>query len=671
MEAGLVELAQRHGLVAVLAEQVEDPLVRAIEAREAARRGVLDRHLIEVLTLLDKAGVQAAVLKGPAVGARYRKPSLRPYSDIDILVPRHQIEKALQYLSEYPGTFSIPAKRPKADKRDVLMRDESGVFFNCDLHWDLFSYTQLRKSASGATEAAWAEAVKISDSPLAPSWRIPESYRLAFLASHAVLDHRFRLILFRDLLEVARRGVAWEELDKVAHQWGLRSTTYLALWLSRELLGAEIDSRFLSSLRPSSAPLRFLEWALPRTDIVRFDGHRPHPVNLASVLLNDSSRERLSLLVRAPSAFPGWKRRVATDRGAQGTPRTLIVVSTDRRRGAEVFTERLRAGLQNKGWVVEAVALYGSGEDQRADIEAIVEETKHARGRLDWSVIRSLRGKIKSYRPDLILANGGATLRYSLASSFGMGADVAYLGIGEPAYWIRSRLSKWANKAMLRRTDWVLAVSDATRRQLIDLEPSIESRSTTTYTGVPDDLFEVPEIDPEGPLRVVMVGSLSQEKDPFLAVDAVASIGESQLRFVGDGPLLDDLRRYVESSGLSERVAFVGSVPDVRPHLEWAQVLILTSKTEGLPGAVLEAGAAGRVVVALDVGGVREAVLDGESGFVVARDAALVSRALERLDSDRGLLVKMGAVGRRYIRSRFGLSETIERYHAALKELGE
>lgn len=666
--AGLVELAQRHGLIPILADHVNDLLVRAIEAREAARRAVLKRHLFEVLTLLDGVGVQAAVLKGPAIAARYRTPQLRPYSDIDILVPENQLDRALAQLEEYPATVNIPAKRPKADKRDVLIRDETGISFNCDLHWDLFSYSQLRSSAHGATEAAWGQAVSVPDSHLGPLWEIPDAYRLAFLASHAVLDHRFRLILFRDFLELLSNPVDWDELIRVAGRWGLRSTTYLALWLSRAMLGASVDAEHLSALRPRSTPLRFLEWALPRTDILRFDGHRPHPINLASVLLNDSSRERLSLLIRAPSAFPGWKRRVSGDLAAQDTPRTLIVVSTDRRRGAEVFTERLRSGLLRRGWVVEAVALHGSNADERADVEALTEG--ESRGRLDWPVLKSLRGKIRSYRPALIVANGGATLRYSLLANAGHGAKVAYIGIGEPGYWIRSRLSRQVNRLILRRTDAVFAVSDTTRHQLIELEPSIADRSVTTYTGVPEDLFGGADLDPDGPLRVVMVGSLSDEKDPFLALEAVAKIQGACFRLVGDGPLADEIRHYVNQHDLTERVTLFGSVSDVRPHLEWAQVLILTSKSEGLPGAILEAGAGGRVVVAVDVGGVREAVADGESGFVVERDVDQLTAALARLDSERDLLAKMGKAGRDYVRPRFGLSDTIERYHAALRELG-
>ncbi len=94
------------------------------------------------------------MLKGPAVAARYRDARHRPYSDIDLLVPPFQVDSALEVLAADESVVQIPSKRPKADKRDVLFEDESGVHFNIDLHWDLFSYSQLRDSAMGATQEA-------------------------------------------------------------------------------------------------------------------------------------------------------------------------------------------------------------------------------------------------------------------------------------------------------------------------------------------------------------------------------------------------------------------------------------------------------------------------------------------------------------------------------------
>jgi glycosyltransferase involved in cell wall biosynthesis len=226
---------------------------------------------------------------------------------------------------------------------------------------------------------------------------------------------------------------------------------------------------------------------------------------------------------------------------------------------------------------------------------------------------------------------------------------------------------------MLRQTRMVLAVCEAAGRQLLALEPSLEPRIHVTYTGVPDEMFVTRHSVPDGPLRVLTLGSLSAEKDPLLAVRAVAEVPGAQLRLVGGGPLASQVGELAAALGVGERVEMTGSVDDVMPHLEWASVLLLTSRTEGLPGAVLEAGAASVPAVAVDVGGVREAVSDGVTGFVVDRGegAQGLAGALGRLASDPGLARKMGRDARLSIKERFAMDHIVSGYAARLAEVVE
>ncbi len=666
--AGLIELAQRHGLIGILAEQTDSSLIRAIHARETARAGVLSRHLHRILERFSDAGLRVAVIKGPAVALRYRSPSHRGFSDLDLLVETSQLESALGLLSDDEAVMGLPPKRPKADKRDIVLEDASGVRFNLDLHWDLFSYKQFMGVAEGATEAAWKEAKATPDSPLGPLWEIPDSFLIPFLAAHSVLDHRFRLILFRDFVELAGPRLDWSAVESVAAVWGLRSTTYLGLWIGADAVGAGIPPEFLAALRPRSGALTYIERSLPRVDLARFDGHRPHPVNLAAVTLHDSFWRRTALMARAPAAFPGWRRRVASDRTDRPAPRVLIAVSTDRRRGAEVFTERLRDGLCARGFVAEAVSLSRANEGPRVDIEALDDRSADEMTRFDWGVARSLRARIRWFRPDLLIANGGATLRYGVVAGTGTTSRLVYIGIGEPEYWIRSRLSRWANRMMLRRAHLVLAVSDRTRDQLLELEPRLDGRVHATYTGIPETLFRLTPQPPDGPLHIIMMGSLSGEKDPMRALDAAASIEDAILRFVGDGPLASDLAIAAERLGITDRVEFAGSVTDVTNHLQWAHVLILTSRSEGLPGAILEAGAAGIPTVTVDIGGVREAVIDGLGGYVVGDQQGLI-RALRRLNGDREALKQMGQNARAHVAEHFALDDVVDNYARLLMDV--
>jgi len=669
LSTDLIELSQRHGLIPLLSEKSDDLLVRAILARERSRQATLKRHLTRILTRQNEGGVRVSVLKGPAIALRYRYEPHRPYSDLDLLVPESQLERALDLLASDPSTIAIPEKRPKADKRDVIVRDETGIRFNVDLHWDLFSYSQLRGSADGATDLAWAEARHVPDSPLGPLWELPDSFRVAFLCAHAVLDHRFRLILFRDFVEIAAQPILWDSVEDVAARWGLRSTTYLALWMSKQALGADVPSGFLSTVRPVSAPLSYLEWALPRVDIPRFDGHRPHPINLAAVLLNDSRKERASLLLRAPHAFPGWKRRVAAESHLPSARRVLILVSTDRRRGAEVFTEGLRDGLLARGWLTEALSLKGQGEDPRANLNSLMDQRFASDRRFDLRILRALHRKVRIFNPDIVIANGGATLRYAVAVDPVRKYKLVYMGIGEPDYWIRSRVSRLVNRLLLRRADRILTVSNATREQTIRLEPRIASRTHTASTGVPERLLQIQRSESTGPLRVLMIGSLSGEKDPQLALKAVARIPDAIIRFVGEGPLRGSLDSLAGSLEMNGRVEFLGSVADVTPHLEWAHVLILSSKSEGLPGAILEASAAGLPTVGVNVGGVSEAVVDGVGGYVTSRSIEEIVDALRKFNEDRRLVVEMGAAAREHVKRNFMMDDVIDRYAKFLERL--
>lgn len=217
----------------------------------------------------------------------------------------------------------------------------------------------------------------------------------------------------------------------------------------------------------------------------------------------------------------------------------------------------------------------------------------------------------------------------------------------------------------------VLAVCEATRSQLLRLEPSLEGRVHVTYTGVPDEMFVTRHTAPELPLRILMLGSLSAEKDPLLAVRSVALVDGARLRLVGSGPLASDVADEAKTLGIVDRVEVIGAVDDVMPHLEWAGVLLMTSRTEGLPGAVLEAGAASVPTVAVDVGGVGEAVRDGVTGFVVDRSegAEGLARALSKLAADPDLARRMGRDARLSIKERFAMDHIVSGYAARLAEV--
>jgi len=147
----------------------------------------------------------------------------------------------------------------------------------------------------------------------------------------------------------------------------------------------------------------------------------------------------------------------------------------------------------------------------------------------------------------------------------------------------------------------------------------------------------------------VAVARLVAGKGIDVLLHALRQTPTGALVVVGDGGERSALEQLRGQLGLTDRVLFVGWKPDPRPYVAAAQFFIFPTDTypEGMPLALLDAMALQRPVVATRVGGVDEAVLDGESGFLVPPgDALALARAMQRLQVDVGLSERMGAAGR-------------------------
>ncbi|MDH4116264.1 MAG: glycosyltransferase family 4 protein [Acidimicrobiia bacterium] len=337
-----------------------------------------------------------------------------------------------------------------------------------------------------------------------------------------------------------------------------------------------------------------------------------------------------------------------------------VVVTSNARRGAEVFGSQLAAGLAERGWRTSFHALW-SAPQGAATVDALPLAGRAARlsPRLVMDLARAVRGH------DVVLANGGATLRYAVMASGVPGAPkLVYGSIGEPAYWIRGPLHGRLLRIQLRRCAAVFAVSRATRHQLVDLVGVPAQKVSVASTGVSDHWIGV-ETDPGGqPFRAVWIGSLSAEKNPALAIEAFAEAGVGEMRVVGDGPLRSELEAKAPES-----VNFVGSVSDVTPHLRWARCLISSSDTEGLPGVVLEALGSGLPVIATDVGGVGDLVSDATGVLVPKRQVEPMARAIRELAGHPDWRRERGRAGRGLVQDEYLLDHSFDRYDALLRSV--
>jgi len=203
----------------------------------------------------------------------------------------------------------------------------------------------------------------------------------------------------------------------------------------------------------------------------------------------------------------------------------------------------------------------------------------------------------------------------------------------------------------------IINVSEANRELALKFRIAPAARLETIHNGIPDDLPAAPA-GRRGVPSVIMVARFAPQKNQAMLLDAAATIPTAfRVQFAGSGPTMETIERKARELGVAERVEFLGDRSDVARLLRAADIFALPTNWEGFPISILEAMRAGLPIVASDVGGVREAVVDGVNGFLLERgDSAGFRRALERLLTDESLRARMARESRRMFEENFTAS---------------
>ncbi len=224
-----------------------------------------------------------------------------------------------------------------------------------------------------------------------------------------------------------------------------------------------------------------------------------------------------------------------------------------------------------------------------------------------------------------------------------------------------------AAKTLFKRTEFaasaaIVAVSEASASFLRRRYRGRSSRVTVVRNGVcASDSWCPP---PAGAGRYVALGSLISQKGYDVLLDAAAIAQEPwTVRVFGEGPHRQSLaQRAAQTHG---RVRFEGWTSAPRAEIEASHALVVPSRWESAPYAVLDAMERGRAVIGSAVDGVDEMVEDGRTGVLVPPgDPARLAEALDGLARRVDLAADFGSAGRRAVVERFRLDEMVERTHA-------
>ncbi len=362
-----------------------------------------------------------------------------------------------------------------------------------------------------------------------------------------------------------------------------------------------------------------------------------------------------------------------------------VITRSDVMGGASIHLLDLAAGVQARG---HEVTILVGGEGIVVDrarekglsclpLKYLVREISPLR---DLRCYFEIKGHLEALAPDLVhlhSAKAGILGRFAASA---LNIPAVYTAHGwaftEGVSASSRRLYAFIEQHMARFTSQIITVSDYDRRLALDTSVGNPGLITTVHNGIPDapDLIHRYDTEPHASrVRLIMVARFEQQKDHEVLVNALAGLAglDWELELIGDGPNLGSIRDLVDRHGLIDRVEFAGARNDVPQRIQRADVLLLTSRWEGLPLTILEGMRAGLPVIASDVGGVSESVDHGRTGYLVPRSGLEELQAvLKQVIASPELRREMGMAGRKRFEEEFTfelmLDRTLHVYEEAL-----
>lgn len=346
--------------------------------------------------------------------------------------------------------------------------------------------------------------------------------------------------------------------------------------------------------------------------------------------------------------------------------------------GSSVRTVEIMNAL-GAGWSHRVVSM-----DGRTGAAALVDPSVpfelHPPRDSKWNV-RAFRKLLLTTQPHLLLTYNWGAIEAVAASLWSGGPPCVHAEDGFGAdESTRLKLRRvWARRLLLRRVHAVVLPSttllDVARAQYrlperklvyVPNGVSTERFRPRRDNTVRDSLGLSPD-----PFVIGLVGRLRPEKNVGVAIQALARMDNPNavLLIVGDGPCTDELQRLAASLHLSHRVRFVGAVQDPAPLYAAMDLFCLSSDTEQMPVALLEAMASGLPCLTTNVGDCAAMLCRSESPFVVPpRDPDAMARALDQWSTNAALRQSEGVRLRTRCDQLYGRHTMLQRYEALYRD---
>jgi glycosyltransferase involved in cell wall biosynthesis len=359
-------------------------------------------------------------------------------------------------------------------------------------------------------------------------------------------------------------------------------------------------------------------------------------------------------------------------------PRLLYLVTRGEHGGAQAHVLDLAIGMRGRfevevatgeeGFLADACRQHGIPLHLVPHLRREIEPLKDLRG------LKELAGLMRRIEPDLVHAHtfkagflGRFAAKYSQIPCV-YTVHMWPFGEAVPLSW--RLVAPLCERLAARWCQRIITVSELGARSAAQHRIGEASQVVPILNGISEHPARA-RLNHDRTLICTMVARFTEFKDHGVLLRAFAKVpGAARLKLVGAGVTQAAMKKLAEELGIRERVEFKGARGDVPEILAQTDVFVLASKIETLPISILEAMRAGLPVIASDVGGISEEVVDGETGLLVpAGSVEELSNALKRLLADRELRLAMGSAGRRRFERVFQADRMIERTQELYEEV--
>ena len=305
----------------------------------------------------------------------------------------------------------------------------------------------------------------------------------------------------------------------------------------------------------------------------------------------------------------------------------LQLIQKPQLRGAEMFASQLSNELVAMGHTVLVVALFPGHSILPINTTFIpLNRPQHKRWN-DFEGWKALAKLIKEHQVDVVQCNAGDTLKFAVFSQLftGWKTPIVARNASMVSAYIKNPVIKLLNRWMYSRTQAIVSVSHLAAKDLNELFPETKSKTTVIPIGINLQSFAPVEWKNASPtaFQIVHVGGFSFEKNHHGLLSIFEQwlhrFPDSHLHLIGDGPMRAEIEQAVATKKLTNKISFYGFSKEAVNYMHQADVVVLPSIIEGLPGVILEAMYAKTPVIAYNVGGVSEVVQNNQTGFLIEK----------------------------------------------------